>query len=152
MDISFRTERVDVVTGLGIGRSRRILKLNPAEGYAYTANHRWYFELDDGTTEPMQGYFSPDDRWMRLDERLKESGRWDLNRHTELQLDVTKPLERAMLKTGLEVEGMRALIEAQPQGSIVLERLQAWSGAYATELVAPNGDGVMDPGPRAGNL
>ena len=121
-------------------------KLNPAEGYAYTANHRWYFELDDGTTEPMQGYFSPDDRWMRLDERLQESGRWDLSRHTELQLDVTKPLERAMLKTGLEVEGMRALIEGQPQGGIVLERLQAWSGAYATELIAPT---VMEAWTRA---
>ena len=57
-----------------------------------------------------------------------------------------------MLKIGLEVEGMRALIEAQPKGDIVFERLNAWSGAYATELIAPTVMGGMDTGPCASNL
>ena len=114
-------------------------KVNPAEGYAYSANHRWYFEPNDGETvgQPLQGYFSPDDRWMRLDERLKEDGRWDLARHTDLQLDVTKPLEVKTLKLVLETQGMLAFLKTQPQGERLVEILSSWSGAYEPDLIAP---------------
>lgn len=115
-------------------------KVNPEEGYAYSANHRWYFEAGEGSEgrgPALQGYFSPDDRWMRIDEKIKEEGRWDLSRHTALQLDVTKPLEMKTLALGLQAPGMRAMLLAQPQGQFIVDTLEAWRGAYEIELVAP---------------
>ena len=109
VDISFRMAQVDVVAGIVRSRKSknsiqlRATRIQPIiDG---TFNLRWHHRAN-------AGYFSPDDRWMRLDERLKESGRWDLSRRYRTPTRCNQPLERAMLKTGLEVEGMRTLIEA----------------------------------------
>ncbi len=102
---------------------------NPARGYIVSANA----QPASPVGRPIAGYYNLPDRGQRLNQRLSQDGRWNVNKSQDLQLDTQTGYAQRVLEPLLPI--LRTAID-DPQQRQLLDQLAAWHGDYPTDSIS----------------
>lgn len=105
---------------------------NPPEGFVYSANNQP--DTTVGILYP--GYYTPEDRAVRIHSALSENKKFDGDDMRKLHADVISVVEVSVAKTMMDVIG-ETMKNKSPNHRKVTQILSSWNGDHQVNDVAP---------------
>ena len=102
--------------------------INPPWHYVYSANN----QPDSIAGMLYPGYYLPENRALRIVQLLEAKDDWDMESVSEMILDVTSPVNTALIAELIKLIDVTQLNEEQ---LVIVDALQNWDGNYSLESV-----------------
>ena len=104
--------------------------INPPWHYVYSANN----QPDSIAGMLYPGYYLPENRAKRIVQLLEAKDDWDKESASEMILDVTSPVNTALITELIKLIDVTQLSEEQ---LVQIDALQNWDGSYSLQSVSP---------------